>query len=96
MFHVFAYLKKHMNLEIVFDPTTPEVDMDILQNKDWSFSVDSSSREEFKDELPPRMPEPLGLPFVMRVYVDADHAWESVARRSQSGCIVFINSAPIY
>ena len=40
--HVFAYLKKHMNSVIVFDPTTPEVDMDTLQKQDWSFSVYSS------------------------------------------------------
>ena len=31
MLHVFEYLKKHMNLKIVFDPTTTEVDMDIIQ-----------------------------------------------------------------
>ena len=35
--HAFGYLKKHINSEIVFDPTTPEVDMDIFQNQDWSF-----------------------------------------------------------
>ena len=30
VFHAFVYLKKHINLEIVFDPTTPEVDLDIF------------------------------------------------------------------
>ena len=34
VFHVFAYLKNHMNSEIVFDPTNPEVDMDIFQKQD--------------------------------------------------------------
>ena len=94
--HVFAYLKKHMNLEIVFDPTTTEVDMNIFQKQDWSFSVYSSPEEEFKEEFPPNMLEPLGLRFVMRVYVDSDHVGESVTRRSRSGYIVFLNSAPIY
>ena len=42
------------------------------------------------------MPEPLGLAFVMRVFVDADHAGESVTRRSRSGYIVFLNGAHIY
>ena len=49
-----------------------------------------------KEELPPDMPEPLGQPFVTRVYVDADHAGETLTRRSRSGYIVFLNSAPIY
>ena len=96
MLHVFAYLKKPMNSEIVFDPTTPEVDMDTFQNQDWSFSVYSSPGEESKEEFPPNMPEPLGLPFFMRVYVDANHSGESVTRRPRSGYTVFINSAPIY
>ena len=76
-----------MNSEIVFDLKTPEVDMDIFQKQDLSLSVYSSTGEELKEELPPNMPEPMGLPFVMRVYVDADHAGESVTRRSQSGYI---------
>ena len=76
--HAFAYLKKHMNLEIFFDPKTTEVDMDIFQKQDWSFFVYSSTGEELKEELPPNMPEPLCLPFVMRVYVYSDHAGESV------------------
>ena len=49
VFHVFAYLKKHMNLEIVFDTKTPKVDMDIFQNQDCSFSVYSSTGEELKE-----------------------------------------------
>ena len=42
------------------------------------------------------MTEPLGLTFVMRVYMDSDHAGESVTRQSHSGYIFFLNSAPIY
>ena len=30
------------------------------------------------------------------MYVDADHAGESLTRRSRSGFIVFLNNAPIY
>ena len=95
-FHVFAYLKKHMNSEIVFDPTTTEVDMDIFQKKDCSFSVYSSPGEELKEEFPPKIPEPLGLQFFMKVFVDSNHAGESLTRRSRSGYICFLNIAPIY
>ena len=94
VFYVFAYMKKHMNLEIVFDTKTPKVDMDIFQNQDCSFSVYSSTGEELKDKLPPNIPEPLGLTFFMRVYVDANHSSESVTIGSQSGYILFLTVHP--
>ena len=43
------------------------------------------------------MPRPLGgKSMTMRVFVDSDHAGEQVTRRSRTGFIVFLNSAPIY
>ena len=42
------------------------------------------------------MPEALGHEFVIRVFVDADHAGEEVTKRSRTGYIVFLNNAPIY
>ena len=42
------------------------------------------------------MPTPLGKSFTCRVYVDSDHAGDQVTRRSRTGFIVFLNSAPIY
>ena len=41
------------------------------------------------------MPETLGKGFVIRGYVDADHAGEWLTRRSRTGYIVFLNKAPI-
>ena len=32
----------------------------------------------------------------MRVYVGSDHAGDTVTRRSRTGFIIFLNSAPIY
>ena len=42
------------------------------------------------------MPEPRGQGFVMRAKVDADHASDTVTRRSRTGFLVYLNSAPIY
>ena len=42
------------------------------------------------------VPEPCGIGFVMRAYVDADHAADSMTRKSRTGFLVFLNSAPIY
>ena len=37
--HIFAYLKAHVNSEIIFDPSFPEVDMNTFQRQDWGYSI---------------------------------------------------------
>ena len=34
VFHVFEYLKNHMNSELVFDPTVTEIDIDSFHHED--------------------------------------------------------------
>ena len=45
--------------------------------------------------LPYDMPEALGNPVNITCFVDADHAGNKVTRRSHSGIIIYVNSAPI-
>ena len=42
IFNVFAYLKKHMNLELLFDTAVPDIDMYSFQKQDWTYSVFST------------------------------------------------------
>ena len=42
------------------------------------------------------MPKPLGKGMRLCVYVDSDHAGDQLTRKSRTGFIVFLNSAPIY
>ena len=42
------------------------------------------------------MPQPRGMGFVIRSYVDADHAGDSITRRSRTGFLMYLNSAPVY
>ena len=49
-----------------------------------------------KEVLPPYMPASRGRGFVIRVFVDADHAGDEFTRRSRTGFIVYINNAPVY
>jgi hypothetical protein len=92
VYHIFAYLKKHHNAEMVFDPSEPDIDMSLFERKDWTTSEMSFC---LKEELPSKMPRPRGLGFTMRAYVDADHATDSMTRKSRSGFLVYLNSAPI-
>ena len=96
LLHIFAYLKKHLNSEMIFDPSEPDIDMNYFQCQYWSYSIYSSTGEELKEVLPPNMPQPLGDGFKIRCFVDTDHAGESVTRRSRTGFIVMLNNAPIY
>ena len=53
VFHVLAYLKKHHNTEMAFDPSYPEIDQNQFERQDWSHTVYG---DIFTEDLPPKMP----------------------------------------
>ena len=79
---------------MVFDPTEVEVDPKLFKKEDWSRS--QYAEGGLDEELPPNMPTPRGRGFRMRIFVDSDHAGDEITRRSRTGFVVFLNSAPIY
>ena len=88
LMHVFAYLNTHQRSRIVFDDSYPPIPPE--PRPDWSdFYPDA------KEELPPDMPEPRGKPVELVVFVDADHAGDTVTRRSRTGVLIYMNRAPI-
>ena len=94
LFHMFAHLKKYHNAEMVFDPSDPVINESDFELQDWTSS--EFGHVQGREELPPNMPEPRGLGFVMRAKVDADHASDTTTRRSRTGFPVYLNCAPIY
>ena len=92
LYHIFAYLKIKHNTEMIFDPSYPVIDYSQFEKQDWSQTVYG----ECKEDLPPNMPEPRGAGFIIRVYVDSDHAGDSITRRSRTGFLVYCNSALIF
>jgi hypothetical protein len=94
VFHIFAYLKKYHNTEMVFDPSDPVINEDEFERKDWTSSEFGHVSGE--EERPPNAPQPRGLSFTIRAKVDADHAADTVTRRSRTGFLVFLNSAPVH
>jgi len=69
VYHIFAYLKKHHNARLVFDPSYPDLEENDFERKDWTSMYDDASKD-----VPSNAPKPLGNEFVIRAYVDADHA----------------------
>jgi hypothetical protein len=94
VFQIFAYLKKFHNTEMVFDPSDPVIDEGAFELQDWTSSEFGHIQGE--EVMPPNMPEPRGLGFVMRAEVDADHASDTITRRSRTGFLVYLNCACIY
>ena len=91
---IFGHLKKYHNTELVFDPSDPCVDELAFEQMDWTSS--EFGHLQGKEEVPTNMPESRGVGFVMRAKVDADHAGDTITRRSRTGFIIYLNSAPIY
>lgn len=92
LFHMFAYLKKCHNSELVFDPSDRDVDYNEFVHQDW----DASEYGILSEETPVNAPKPRGMGFTMLAYVDSDHAGEIITRRSRTGYIVYLNNSPIY
>jgi hypothetical protein len=57
VYHIFAYLHKHDKSSIVFNPADPIVDPTNFIKQDWS-----EFYSDVEEEMPPKMPEPLGSP----------------------------------
>ena len=92
--HMFAYLKKYHNTELVYDPSDPVVDEIDFERRDWASS--EFGHEEGKEEFPANMPEPRGHGFILRANLDADHTPDTVSRQSRTGFLIYLNCAIVY
>ena len=92
--HIFTYLCKYHNTELVYDPSDPVVEHDVFEQRDWTSS--EFGAVQGKEEIPPNMPEPRGQGFIMRAKVDADHALDTITRHSRMGFLVYLNCVLIY
>ena len=92
LYNIFAYLKTHQPQCLLFDPSTPEINVPFeeFENEAWKDFY------EVEDEpLPDDMPPPLGAFVKMLCFVDASHASNRVTMRSHTGIFIKLNNAPI-
>ena len=92
LYHIFAHLKFKHNAEMVFYPTELYINESLFPKQDWAHTVYG----DVKEEIPIDLPKSRGFGFIIRAFVDADHAGDFVTRRSRTGFIIFLNNAPIY
>ena len=94
LLHIFSYLKKFHNTELVLDPSDPALNYDEFDRKDWTSS--EFGHVEGEEQVPFNMPQARGLGFVMYALLDADHASDTVTTRSRTGFLVYLNSSLTY
>ena len=95
-FCMFFHLEKHHNTEMIFDPTSSDIDPNMFHKQDWSNTVYVLSRDGLKEDVPTNLQEPRGKGFTMRVFVDSDHAGDMVMKRSRTRYLIYLQRALIY
>jgi hypothetical protein len=86
--HVYAYLKSHDRSRLVLDPGyLPEI---TVPEYDWT-----DFYGDVVEPIPPDQPEPRGKPAQTTAFVDSNHAADLVSRRSRTGVLIYLQSAPI-
>ena len=81
---------------MVFEPSQAEFDKALFPKKYWGYYIYTQAASDSQEELPPDMPKPRGKGMEIIVYVDSDHAGDTVTFRSRTGFVIFLNGAPIY
>jgi hypothetical protein len=89
-FHIFAYLKQFDRSTLIFDDAPQVFDDSLFHICDWA-----DYYPEATEAIPSNVPEALGHSVTTTCWVDADHAGCRLTRRSQTGLVIYVNSAPI-
>lgn len=89
--HVFAYLKVSSNFSLVLDHRDPMLKSNRSSHAaEWTDFYPGAT-----EAIPGNMPEPRGLPVFTHCYVDADWAGNLLNRRSHTGLVIYVQSAPV-
>ena len=102
LFHMWSYLEKHNNWEILVNPAEPDFDMADFQHEYWVLSIYG----DVKEYMPPiflfaesgagDISEPRGQGFTITVYFDCDIGGDCVTCRSRTGFDIFLIGSPTY
>lgn len=96
--HLFHYLEHHQRSGIVLDPEPAKLDLsgvDPNESVEFKAAMMKEMYPDAKEDIPPNVPVPLGKGVRLYIFVDANHAGDTITRRSRTGIIIFVNMAPI-
>ena len=88
--HIFAYLKCHLQSNLVFDPNEINWDEEKFKKYNWT-----SFYHNAQEAIPPNAPEPRVYSVQINAFCDSDHAGNKVTQKSHTGILIYANAAPI-
>jgi len=91
--HMFKFLDIHKENELAFRPEEPPLNLDYDAIKEQTDFMKKAYLDT-EEELPPNALTPRGKLLSMCVFMDSDYAGDKVRRRSQTGILLYLNSAP--
>ena len=95
--NVVAYLDKAKYSKLAMRPEPQEyLDDERLTNRFTKNAEWFEFYGDVKEDVPSDAPVPLGRPVEINAWVDADHAGDRLTRRSHTGILIFLMSAPIF
>jgi hypothetical protein len=89
---ILGYLQANPKFSLYLDPRPMNLNHDQVRSNASEFRAIYRDAEEVK---PPRMPKPRGHEVDTSAFVDASHAANRRTRRSHTGYVIFVQSAPI-
>ena len=87
---IVAYLKGHLNSQLVLDPISCD-----WSEMDWVSADWSEFYPEAEEVIPPNVPAPHGKPVQINVFMDAAHVMDLVTRWLVTGILIFLMGALI-
>lgn len=87
-FRIFGYLKRHKHRCIRIDPRSPLIDHGLLATNNPPDFTDIYP--DACEEIDSKLPVPLGAELDTTAVLDADHAHDTVTRRSITGILLFV------
>ena len=89
-YQMFEFLSDHGSFKVVFDSSYITVNETAFIPVNWE-----EIYGDIEEEIPTNLPQARGNPVQVSMFTDAAHAGDLITRRSQTGIIVMLNSAPI-
>ena len=91
--HIYKYLKTHIDNDLSFDPMYHDF-ANLNQNHQ---KIDEMKKiyVKAKEEFPTNAPKHRGKSVQLNCFMNSDHAGDCMTRRSQTGILIFGNSAPM-
>ena len=90
IYQIFEYIRSHLRPAAVLGSSRLSINGGNFKAVGWAQTYGDA-----KEEAPAELPEERGNPVEITLYVDAAHAGNLASRRSHTGIIIFLSSAPI-